>query len=187
MLSRTGLSVVKDGKQLRVTKGAVTGSLDVAASAERFKDAAAGVIIDGSLTGKNPAERDVKDISVALAPYDGSLRLVVKGPCQVGQRPHYPLPHQISHNAHLYRKYPHINETRQHHTRGDASARIRVGKHPRFRIWRATATFRRGESYLVEATSGGGKSSMCAYIYGAHAPISKADSSSTAWTPPAST
>ena len=25
-------------------------------------------------------------------------------------------------------------------------------------IWRATATFRRGESYLVEATSGGGKS-----------------------------
>ena len=34
-------------------------------------------------------------------------------------------------------------------------------------IWRATATFRRGESYLVEATSGGGKSSMCAYIYGA--------------------
>ncbi len=50
----------------------------MAASAERFKDAAAGVIIDGSLTGKNPAERDVKDISVALAPYDGSLRLVVK-------------------------------------------------------------------------------------------------------------
>ncbi len=78
MLSRTGLSVVKDGKQLKVTKGAVTGSLDVAASAERFKDAAAGIIIDGSLTGKNPAERDVKDISIALAPYDGSLRLVVK-------------------------------------------------------------------------------------------------------------
>lgn len=34
-------------------------------------------------------------------------------------------------------------------------------------IWRATATFERGRSYLVEAASGGGKSSMCAYIFGA--------------------
>ena len=38
---------------------------------------------------------------------------------------------------------------------------------PDSEIWRSTVTFRRGESYLVEATSGGGKSSMCAYIYGA--------------------
>lgn len=38
---------------------------------------------------------------------------------------------------------------------------------PDSEIWHSTATFRRGESYLVEASSGGGKSSMCAYIYGA--------------------
>lgn len=34
-------------------------------------------------------------------------------------------------------------------------------------VWRCDADFRRGEYYLVEAASGGGKSSMCAYIFGA--------------------
>ena len=34
-------------------------------------------------------------------------------------------------------------------------------------VWRTDCTFRRGETYLVEAASGGGKSSMCAYIFGA--------------------
>lgn len=34
-------------------------------------------------------------------------------------------------------------------------------------VWQTPLTFRRGESYLVEATSGAGKSSMCAYIFGA--------------------
>ena len=34
-------------------------------------------------------------------------------------------------------------------------------------VWNTTLTFRRGGRYLVEAASGGGKSSMCAFIYGA--------------------
>lgn len=34
-------------------------------------------------------------------------------------------------------------------------------------IWRTTLTFEKGNFYLVEAASGGGKSSMCAYIFGA--------------------
>ena len=33
-------------------------------------------------------------------------------------------------------------------------------------IWQTEITFRKGEYYLVEAASGGGKSSMCAYIFG---------------------
>ena len=33
-------------------------------------------------------------------------------------------------------------------------------------VWRVKATFLRGESYLVEATSGAGKSSLCGYLYG---------------------
>lgn len=33
-------------------------------------------------------------------------------------------------------------------------------------VWKTGVTFRRGEACLVEATSGAGKSSMCAYIYG---------------------
>lgn len=40
-------------------------------------------------------------------------------------------------------------------------------KIPASEVWRGDLTFRRGERYLVEAVSGGGKSSMCAYIYGA--------------------
>ena len=78
MLNRTGLSVVKEGKQLKLTKGTVTGAIDVATAAERFKDAAAGVIIDGTALRKDSTASDIKDISIALAPYDGSLRLVVK-------------------------------------------------------------------------------------------------------------
>lgn len=39
-------------------------------------------------------------------------------------------------------------------------------KIPESDVWRKTLHFRRGERYLVEAASGGGKSSMCAYIYG---------------------
>lgn len=34
-------------------------------------------------------------------------------------------------------------------------------------VWKKTVVFHRGSRYLVEAASGGGKSSMCAYIYGA--------------------
>ena len=33
-------------------------------------------------------------------------------------------------------------------------------------IWQSDLIFRRGGFYLVEAASGGGKSSMCAYIFG---------------------
>ncbi|MDE7401933.1 MAG: ATP-binding cassette domain-containing protein [Muribaculaceae bacterium] len=34
-------------------------------------------------------------------------------------------------------------------------------------VWQCSCIFSRGETVLVEAASGGGKSSMCAYIYGA--------------------
>lgn len=34
-------------------------------------------------------------------------------------------------------------------------------------VWRHDVAFERGKCYLVEAASGGGKSSMCAYIFGA--------------------
>lgn len=39
-------------------------------------------------------------------------------------------------------------------------------KIPASEIWRSEITFQKGESYLIEAASGGGKSSMCAYIFG---------------------
>lgn len=38
---------------------------------------------------------------------------------------------------------------------------------PRSEVWRSDITFRRGERWLIEAASGGGKSSLCAYIFGA--------------------
>ena len=38
---------------------------------------------------------------------------------------------------------------------------------PESDVWKRELTFRRGEYYLVEAASGGGKSSMCSYIFGA--------------------
>lgn len=34
-------------------------------------------------------------------------------------------------------------------------------------VWRSELTFERGKFYLVEAASGGGKSSLCSYIFGA--------------------
>lgn len=34
-------------------------------------------------------------------------------------------------------------------------------------VWRRNLTFRRGERYLVEAASGTGKSSLCAFLFGA--------------------
>lgn len=34
-------------------------------------------------------------------------------------------------------------------------------------VWHRRIEFERGKSYLVEATSGGGKSSMCSFIFGA--------------------
>lgn len=37
---------------------------------------------------------------------------------------------------------------------------------PASEVWRSSVTFRRGERWLVEAASGGGKSSLCAYIFG---------------------
>lgn len=33
-------------------------------------------------------------------------------------------------------------------------------------VWKSDLTLARGDRYLIEAASGGGKSSMCAYIYG---------------------
>lgn len=50
----------------------------------------------------------------------------------------------------------------------DMLPKVFVGEHiPASEVWRADVTFRRGETVLVEAASGGGKSSMCAYIFGA--------------------
>lgn len=40
-------------------------------------------------------------------------------------------------------------------------------KIPDSQIWLSHTEFRRGEFYLVEAASGGGKSSMCSFIFGA--------------------
>ncbi len=37
---------------------------------------------------------------------------------------------------------------------------------PSSEVWKTDLTLRRGESYLIEAASGAGKSSLCAYIYG---------------------
>ncbi len=34
-------------------------------------------------------------------------------------------------------------------------------------VWRRTLTFRRGTTYMIEAASGAGKSSLCSFIYGA--------------------
>lgn len=37
---------------------------------------------------------------------------------------------------------------------------------PDSEVWRNKVTFRKGEKWLIEAASGGGKSSLCAYIFG---------------------
>lgn len=50
----------------------------------------------------------------------------------------------------------------------DMLPRVFVGESiPESEVWRTDVTFRRGETVLVEAASGGGKSSMCSYIFGA--------------------
>lgn len=50
----------------------------------------------------------------------------------------------------------------------DMLPRVFVGESiPLSEVWRTDVTFRRGETVLVEAASGGGKSSMCSYIFGA--------------------
>lgn len=38
---------------------------------------------------------------------------------------------------------------------------------PHSEVWKSQISFSRGNLYLVEAASGGGKSSLCAYIFGA--------------------
>lgn len=37
---------------------------------------------------------------------------------------------------------------------------------PESEVWKSEIAFRRGERWLIEAASGGGKSSLCAYIFG---------------------
>lgn len=50
----------------------------------------------------------------------------------------------------------------------DMLPRVFVGERiPDSEVWKSDVTFRRGETVLVQAASGGGKSSMCSYIYGA--------------------
>ena len=44
--------------------------------------------------------------------------------------------------------------------------RVFVGeKVPDSGVWRTSVSFRKGEFYTVEAASGAGKSSLCAFIY----------------------
>ncbi len=38
---------------------------------------------------------------------------------------------------------------------------------PSSEVWKCDVTFARGEKWLIEAASGGGKSSLCAYLFGA--------------------
>ena len=46
--------------------------------------------------------------------------------------------------------------------------RVFAGEHiPHSEVWLTDCTFVRGHHYLIEAPSGGGKSSMVAYIFGA--------------------
>ena len=48
----------------------------------------------------------------------------------------------------------------------DMLPRVFAGERiPESEVWRGDVTFRRGETVLVEAASGGGKSSMCSYIF----------------------
>lgn len=53
-------------------------------------------------------------------------------------------------------------------TLSDMLPKVFVGESlPHSEVWRTEITFRRGHHYLIEAPSGGGKSSLMAYIYGA--------------------
>ncbi len=53
-------------------------------------------------------------------------------------------------------------------TLADMLPKVFVGEDiPHSEIWLTECTFRRGQHYLIEAPSGGGKSSLMAYIYGA--------------------
>lgn len=59
---------------------------------------------------------------------------------------------------------PHIEEI----TLSDMLPSVFVGeKIPNSEIWTTTVSFRRGNHYLIEAPSGGGKSSLMSYIFGA--------------------
>mgnify|MGYP001073812638 CR=1 FL=1 len=55
---------------------------------------------------------------------------------------------------------------------------------PESEIWLTDLALSRPDYYMVEAESGTGKSSLCAYLYGSRAPTISAPSSSTAPMPP---
>ncbi len=58
---------------------------------------------------------------------------------------------------------PHIEEI----TLSEMLPRVFVGESiPNSAVWLTNLTFRRGKNYLVEAPSGGGKSSLMSYLYG---------------------
>lgn len=58
---------------------------------------------------------------------------------------------------------PHIEEI----TLSEMLPRVFVGESiPHSAVWLTNLTFRRGKNYLVEAPSGGGKSSLMSYLYG---------------------
>lgn len=58
---------------------------------------------------------------------------------------------------------PHINEI----TLSEMLPRVFIGESiPNSAVWLTNISFRRGKNYLIEAPSGGGKSSLMSYLYG---------------------
>ncbi len=52
-------------------------------------------------------------------------------------------------------------------TLSDTLPRVFAGESvPVSQVWRQDISFERGHNYVIEAPSGTGKSSLCAYIYG---------------------
>ena len=76
MLNSFGFSTNVDGKTLLLSKGTPAGSLSSADAAPLFKNAAAGVVMDGNAMGSGAVK--LKSFSIMLVPDDGSVKVEVK-------------------------------------------------------------------------------------------------------------